>query len=47
MVTLAKLSDIRCRQAKCTDKPYRLTDGGGLYLLLVPQGQGNRVKART
>jgi len=44
MATLAKLSDIRCRQAKCTDK---LTDGGGLYLLLVPQGQGNRVKART
>ncbi|MDR3300183.1 MAG: Arm DNA-binding domain-containing protein [Candidatus Accumulibacter sp.] len=30
------LSDARLRAAKSKDKPYRLTDGGGLYLLINP-----------
>jgi len=33
-----KLSDIACRRATSQDKPYKLTDGGGLYLLVQPNG---------
>lgn len=33
-----KLRDIQCRQAQPQDKPYKLADGGGLYLLVKPDG---------
>lgn len=33
------LSDTACRQAKPKDKPYKLTDGGGLYLLINQTGK--------
>ncbi len=29
------LTDSQCRTAKCKDKPYKLTDGKGLYLATV------------
>ena len=32
------LSDLRIRTAKPRDKPYKLTDGGGLYILVQPGG---------
>src|SRR5262249_39245219 len=32
------LSDTRIRNAKPSDKPYKLTDGGGLYLEVRPTG---------
>jgi hypothetical protein len=32
------LSGIKLRTAKATDKPYKLTDGGGLYALVTPAG---------
>lgn len=32
------LSDTAIRTARPADKPYKLTDGGGLYLLLNPNG---------
>ena len=32
------LTDIQPRNAKGKDKPYKLTDGGGLYLLVNPDG---------
>ncbi|MEC5218586.1 integrase [Actimicrobium sp. GrIS 1.19] len=32
------LTDIAPRNAKAKDKPYKLTDGGGLYLLVNPDG---------
>jgi integrase len=32
------LTDVQIRQAKQTDKEYKLTDGGGLYLLVRPNG---------
>ena len=32
------LSDIALRTAKPTDKPYKLTDGGGLYVEVYPTG---------
>lgn len=32
------LTDIAIRSAKPADKPIKLTDGGGLYLLLNPNG---------
>ena len=32
------LTDSRIRQAKPTDKPTKLADGGGMYLLLRPDG---------
>jgi len=34
----APLIDIQVRNAKGKDKPYKLTDGGGLYLLVNPDG---------
>lgn len=32
------LSDVEIRQAKPQDKPYKLFDGGGLYLEVTPSG---------
>ena len=32
------LSDIQCRNAEPRDKPYKLTDGKGLYLEVKPNG---------
>lgn len=32
------LTDIQVRNAKPKEKPYKLTDGGGLYLLVNPDG---------
>lgn len=35
-----KLSDIKCRSAKpLEDKPYKLFDGGGLFLEILPSGK--------
>lgn len=33
-----KLSDKACKNAKPGDKPYKMTDGQGLYLLVQPKG---------
>jgi integrase len=33
-----RLSDVRCKQAKPRDKAYKLSDGGGLVLLVNPDG---------
>ena len=33
------LSDTRIRNAKPSEKPYKLTDGGGLYLEVKPTGR--------
>ncbi|WP_420237363.1 integrase arm-type DNA-binding domain-containing protein [Telmatobacter bradus] len=32
------LTDTQIRKAKQSDKPYRMSDGGGLYLQIVPSG---------
>lgn len=32
------LSDVACRSAKPAEKPYKLADGGGLYLFITPAG---------
>jgi Arm DNA-binding domain len=32
------LTDTQCRKAKPADKPYKLTDGGGLHLYVTPAG---------
>ena len=32
------LTDIKVRAAKPTDKQYKLTDGGGMHLLVHPNG---------
>ena len=32
------LSDVQIRNAKPTSKPYKLADGGGLYVLVKPDG---------
>lgn len=32
------LTDLKVRSAKPKDVPYRLTDGGGLYLWVTPAG---------
>jgi hypothetical protein len=32
------LSDIKIRNAKPKDKPYKLFDGGGMFLLVTPSG---------
>ena len=32
------LTDIAIRSAKPRSKPYKLSDGGGLYLLVTPAG---------
>ena len=33
-----KLNDMKCRTAKGKEKPYKLFDGGGLYLEVMPNG---------
>jgi len=33
-----KLTNLTCKNAKITDKQYKLFDGGGLYLLIKPNG---------
>ncbi len=33
-----KLSPTRCKNAKPKEKPYKLSDGGGMYLLVMPNG---------
>jgi integrase len=38
LVTVMSLSDTAIRKAKPADKPVKLTDGNGLYLLLTPAG---------
>lgn len=35
---IAPLTDIQLRNAKPTDKPYKLADGGGLYVEVMPSG---------
>ena len=35
---IAPLVDTRLRNAKPKEKPYKLTDGNGLYLLVTPTG---------
>src|SRR5262245_3847320 len=32
------LTDTRIRNAKPKPKPYKLSDGGGLYVLIIPSG---------
>ena len=42
-----KLSDLKCRTAKPEAKPYKLSDGGGLYLHVKPNGSKHwRMKYR-
>ena len=36
--TTGKLADVALRQAKTKDKSYKLSEGGGLYLLVNPSG---------
>jgi len=36
--TVMPLTDTRIRNAKPTSKPYKLSDGGGMYLLVKPDG---------
>lgn len=36
--TTGKLAEVAFRQAKPKDRPYKLSDGGGLYLLVNPNG---------
>jgi hypothetical protein len=38
MAALAKLTDIQIRTAKPKPKAYKLADGGGLYILVKPDG---------
>ena len=33
-----KLTDTQIRTAKPRQKPYKLFDGGGLYLMVTPSG---------
>lgn len=33
-----KLTDVKCRTQKPSDKPIRLADGGGMYLEVMPNG---------
>lgn len=38
MATLAKLTDTAIRAAKGREKPYKMADGGGLHVLVKPDG---------
>lgn len=41
------LTDIPIRNAKATDKPYKFSDGGGLYVEIMPHGSKRwRMKVR-
>ena len=33
-----KLTDLKCRHAKPVAKPYKISDGQGLHLLIAPNG---------
>ena len=33
-----KLTHIACKNAELREKAYKLTDGGGLYLYVMPNG---------
>ena len=35
---IVPLTDIQIRNARATDKPYKLSDGGGLYVEIMPHG---------
>lgn len=35
---MGKLNDLAVRKAEPREKPYKMTDGGGLYLLVTPSG---------
>ncbi|WP_017903852.1 integrase arm-type DNA-binding domain-containing protein, partial [Pseudomonas asplenii] len=37
--TTTPLTDLACRCAKSADRPYKLFDGDGLYLLIQPNGR--------
>ncbi len=41
-----KLTDKACQNAKPKEKPYKLSDGGGLYLLVNSSGRYWRLKYR-
>lgn len=32
------LTDTACRKAKSADRPFKLSDSGGLHLLVMPTG---------
>ena len=32
------LTDVQARKAKAADRPYKLTDGGGLHVCVTPAG---------
>ena len=32
------LADVQLRNAKSKEKPYKLADGGGVHLLVTPDG---------
>ena len=36
---MSKLADVSVKNAKPKEKPYKLADGGGMYLLVTPKGQ--------
>lgn len=38
MATLAELTDTAIRAAKGRDKPCKMADGGGLHILVKPDG---------
>ena len=33
-----KLTEVKCRNTKCSDKAIKLADGGGMYLHVMPTG---------
>ena len=33
-----KLKNIQCKNAKAKEKPYKLSDGNGMYLEVMPNG---------
>ncbi|MDX3987842.1 MAG: Arm DNA-binding domain-containing protein [Achromobacter sp.] len=46
MVKLAKLTGTAIRAAKGREKPYKMADGGGLYILVKPDGTRYRCNYR-
>jgi hypothetical protein len=44
---ITPLTDIQLRNAKPAEKPYKLSDGGGLYIEVMPNGSKFwRIKVR-